>query len=88
MAPAKQNRAYASDTLKRGKWANLGEAVDFVNVGVYAVGDGDVYEPVVGAQRHSRLGALLGQRVQPGPRPASQDDTQHRLQYKRPQRLP
>lgn len=43
----------------------LGQAVHFVDVGVDAVGDGDVNQAVVGAQGHSRLRPLLGQRVQP-----------------------
>jgi len=38
----------------------LREAVDLVDVGVDAVGDWDVDQPVVGPQGYSRLGPLLG----------------------------
>ena len=66
-----------------GGGVELGEAVDLDDVGVYAVGDGDVDQAVVGAQGHRRLGALLCQRVQPRPGAAAQDDAQHGLR-KRP----
>ena len=52
----------------------LGQAVDLVDPGVDAVGDRDVDEAVVGAERDRRLGALLGERVQPASGSASQDD--------------
>ena len=43
----------------------LGQAVHFVDIGVDAVGDRNVDQAVVGAQRDSWLGPLLSQRVQP-----------------------
>jgi len=63
----------------QGGRVELGQAVHLVDVGVEAIADGNVDQAVVGTQWHGGLGALLGQGVEPGASPSSQDDAQHRL---------
>ena len=50
---------------------------DPADAGVQAVADGDVDEPVFAADRHGRLGAAVGERVEPLALPAAQDDRQY-----------
>ena len=57
----------------------LGQTVDLVNPRVDAIGDGDVDETVVGAQRDRRLGALLGEGVEPGAGTAAENDAEDGL---------
>jgi hypothetical protein len=57
----------------------LRQGVDLGHVGVDAVADGDVDEPVVGAERHRGLGAVLGQRVEARAGAAAEDDAEHGL---------
>jgi len=52
----------------------LGQDEDPPDVRVEAVADGDVDEAVLARQRDGGLGAVLGQRVQPGALAAAQDD--------------
>lgn len=62
-----------------GSGVELREAVNLIDVGIDAIGDWDVDQPVVGAQRHRRLCALLCERVQPRPCSTSQNNPQHGL---------
>ena len=57
----------------------LGQAVDFIDIGVDAVGDRDVNQTVVRPQGNSRLRPLFGQRVQPRACSPSEDDPKHSL---------
>ncbi len=57
----------------------LREGVDLGDVGVDAVGYGDVDQAVVGAQGHGGLGAVLGQGVEARAGAAAQDDAQDGL---------
>ena len=52
----------------------LGEEKDPPQVGVEAVADRDVHDPVLPAQRDGGLGAVLGEREEPGARAAAKDD--------------
>ena len=52
----------------------LGEQEDPAEVGVEAVADGDVDQPVLAGERHRGLGAVLGQREEAGPGAAAHDD--------------
>lgn len=52
----------------------LREDVDLGQAAVDAVGHGHVDQAVGAADGHGGLGALLGQREQPGARAAAQDD--------------
>lgn len=61
----------------------LREAVHLVDVGVDAVGHGQVDEPVVGAEGNRGLGAGLGEGVQTGTRTTAEDDAEDVLQYER-----
>jgi hypothetical protein len=61
----------------------LREAVHLVDVGVDAVGHGQVDEPVVGAEGNRGLGAGLGEGVQTGTRTTAEDDAEDVLQYGR-----
>ena len=63
----------------QGCGVELSEAVDLVDAAVDAVADGDVDEAVVGAEGHSRLGTLLGERVQTGTGAASKNDSEDGL---------
>jgi len=63
-------------TVERRR-VELRKAVDLVDVGVDAVGHGDVDEAVVGAERNRGLGAGLRQGVEAGTRAAAKDDRQH-----------
>ena len=65
--------------VERGR-VELREDVDLGHVAVEAVADRDVYEPVVGAQRHGGLRPLLRQRVQPRPGATAKDDPKNTLQ--------
>src|SRR5262249_24509969 len=51
----------------------LGQNVNVIQAAVDAIADGDVDEPVAPGQRHGRLAAHLGERKQPGPATASED---------------
>lgn len=61
----------------------LRENIDLGHIAVETVADRDIYEPVVGTQRHGRLGPLLRQRVQPCPGATSEDDPKNTLQRQR-----
>lgn len=76
---SKQTYIGLGEVAIEGGRVELRQDVDLVDVGIDAVADWNVYEAVVSTQGHSRLGPLLGQRVQPGARPSSQDHPQHRL---------
>ena len=69
-------------TVERRR-VELREAVDLVDVGVDAVGHGQVDEPVVGAEGNRGLGAGLGEGVQTGTRTTAEDDAEDVLQYER-----
>ena len=55
----------------------LGEDQDLAEVGVDAVGEGEVDDPVDPAERDGRLGPVAGQGLQAGPPAPGQDDGQH-----------
>ena len=60
-----------------GSGVELGEAVHLVDVGVDAVGHGDVDEAVVRAKGDRGLSASLGQGVKASARTTAEDDGQH-----------
>ena len=62
-------------SVERGG-VELREAVHLVDVGVDAVGHGQVDEPVVGAKGNRGLGAGLGERIQAGARTTAEDDAE------------
>jgi hypothetical protein len=62
-----------------GGAVELRQAVDLSDVAVDAVADGDVDEAVIRAQRHCRLGTLLGKGVQACAGATTENDAQHRL---------
>eukprot|EP00850_Spirogloea_muscicola_P012156 SM000077S21630 [mRNA] locus=s77:537610:541485:- [translate_table: standard] len=53
--------------------------VNFADIAVDAVADGNVDQPVVGAQGHRRLGALLREWVQPGSSSSTEDHAEDTL---------
>ena len=67
-------------SVERGG-VELREAVHLVDVGVDAVGHGQVDEPVVGAKGNRGLGAGLGERIQAGARTTAEDDAEDILRY-------
>ena len=56
----------AADVLVQAGGVELREDVDAVQAAVDAVGDGDVDEAVLARHRHGRLGADLGEGIEPG----------------------
>lgn len=48
--------------IKRGR-VELGQAVNFVDARVDAIGDGDVDKTVIGSEGHSGFCTLLGKRI-------------------------
>ena len=63
----------AADVPVQADRVELGQHVDPVQPAVDAVRQGDVDQPVLAGHRHGRLGADLGQRIEPGPLAAAQD---------------
>ncbi len=61
------------DVPVEGAAVELGEQEDPAQVGIEAVADGDVHQPVLARQGHGRLGPVLGEREQPRARTASHD---------------
>ena len=55
----------------------LGQDQDLAEVGIDAVGEGEVDDPVDPAERDGRLGPVAGQRLQARSPPPGQDDGQH-----------
>ena len=69
----------AADVPVQADRDELREHVDAVQPAVDAVGDRDVDQPVLAGQRHGRLGAILGERIQPRALPAAQNDGDERF---------
>ena len=61
----------------QGGGVELGEQVNAPQTGVDAVGDGDIDQAILAGQRHSRFGALLGQREQARALAATHDHREH-----------
>ena len=61
--------------VERGR-VELRQHEDPLQPGVQAVADRDVDQPVLAAERHGRLRAHVGQRVEPGAAAAAQDQRQ------------
>ena len=57
----------------------LGQHADALHPAVDQVGQGEVHHPVDAAERDGRLGPVRGQRPQPAPGPAREDDAQDPL---------
>ena len=66
----------------------LGQDEDLAEVGVDAVGEGEVDDPVDPAERDRRLGPVAGQGLQPGSPPPGQDDRQHITKHQTTSALP
>ena len=64
------------DVAVERRRVELRQHEDAPDVGVDAVADGDVDQPVLAADRHGRLRPMLGERKEPRPLPAAQDDRQ------------
>ena len=65
------------DVLVEALRVELGEHEHVAQIGVQAVADRDVDEPVLAADRNGRLRALEGQRKEARPASAPEDDRQH-----------
>ena len=57
----------------KGDRVILGQDGDFIYTGVQAIADRDIDEPVFAADGHGRLGAGLGERIEPGTLSAAHD---------------
>ena len=62
------------DVAVQGSGVELGQDHDFLDVPVQAVGDGNVDEAELAADRNGGLGPELGQRIEPGAPAAAKDD--------------
>ena len=71
------------DMAMQGAAVELGEEADAPQVGVEAVADRDVHDPVLPAQRDRGLGPVLGERKEPGAGTAAEDDGQDVLRSER-----
>lgn len=65
-------------TVQRGR-VELCQHIDLGYVAVQTVADRDINKPVVGTQRHGRLGTLLGEGIQSSPCTTSKNDSKHTL---------
>jgi hypothetical protein len=63
-------------TVQRGR-VELCQHIDLGYVAVQTVADRDINKPVVGTQRHGRLGTLLGEGIQSSPCTTSKNDSKH-----------
>ncbi len=65
----------AADVLVQAGGVELREDVDAVQAAIDAVGDGDVDEAVLARHRHGRLGADLGEGIEPRALSAAEDQS-------------
>jgi len=65
-------------TMQRAA-VELGQDEDAAEIGVEAVADRDVHQPILPPEGNGRLGAVLGEGKETGPRSATQHDADHVL---------
>src|SRR6185295_1235885 len=61
------------NVVAEGKRAVLRENADVEDAGVDAIGEREVDDPVLAAEGHRRLRALLGEQAEPAPEPSRED---------------
>src|SRR5205807_5955834 len=75
-APERVELVSVGDVPVQADREKLRQHVDAIAAAVDAVADGDVDEAILAGDRHSRLAAEHGQRVEPAPTSAAEDETE------------
>jgi hypothetical protein len=66
-----------AQVLQQALALELDQDVNRINTGVDQVAEHEIDDAVAAAERHRRLGAFLGQRIEPGSLSARQHESQH-----------